>query len=80
MNLNLEKGYIMTELLKIYNETEAADTLRLSKRTLQKWRVKGGGPLYRQIGSRIVYMFEDLKSFLDKRKRSNTSEKIGEDL
>jgi|TARA_B100001964_G_scaffold114273_1_gene127438 hypothetical protein len=70
----------MTETLKLFNETEAADTLRLSKRTLQKWRVKGGGPLYRQIGSRIVYMFEDLKSFLDKRKRSNTSEKIGEDL
>ena len=59
---------------EIFSEKEAAQYLRLSPKTLQKWRCVGGGPEYRILGKRrIVYKIEDLRSFLDLRIRHNTA-------
>lgn len=43
---------------------EAAHYIGLSNGTLKKWRVTGDGPPYVRIGSRIVYLVEDLDTWL----------------
>src|SRR3546814_6961326 len=39
--------------------SEAADYQRLSPRTLEKLRVLGGGPRFRQYGRRVLYRSEE---------------------
>jgi hypothetical protein len=54
---------------------EAAAFVGLSKSTLEKFRVNGGGPLYEKAGPRIVvYTFEELEKWLVSRRRSSTSD------
>ncbi|WP_447974624.1 helix-turn-helix transcriptional regulator [Nitrospira sp. Kam-Ns4a] len=36
------------------DEQQVAEMLRISRRTLQAWRLRGGGPPYVKIGSRMV--------------------------
>jgi len=53
---------------------EAAAYLRRSKRTLEAWRVKGGGPLYVKAGGRCLYREQDLLDFAAENLRSSTSD------
>ena len=54
---------------------EAAEMLRLSPSTLAKMRVYGTGPRYMKAGGKLVlYSLDDLKSWLNSRKRLSTSE------
>lgn len=41
-------------------QSEAADFLRVSERSLERWRVEGTGPNFRRFGRRIVYATTDL--------------------
>lgn len=43
---------------------EAAHYVGLAYGTLKKMRVTGDGPAYVRIGSRIVYLIEDLNAWL----------------
>ena len=62
-----------TIIQEVFNEKEAAYYLRISPKTLQKWRSVGGGPEYRLVGARrVVCKIEDLRSFLELRIRHNT--------
>ena len=45
------------------NENQAAEFLGLSVRTLQAWRVRGGGPLYVKIGRSVRYQRRQLLDF-----------------
>ena len=45
------------------NIDHAAAFLGLSKQTLARWRVEGGGPPYCKFGSRVVYRRADLEAF-----------------
>ncbi len=45
------------------NENQAAEFLGLSVRTLQAWRVRGGGPLYVKIGRAVRYQRRQLVEF-----------------
>lgn len=47
--------------------SEAAPHVRLSPRTLEKYRVLGGGPKYKKLGARVFYSLADLNEWLDKR-------------
>ncbi|MDR3374880.1 MAG: helix-turn-helix domain-containing protein [Ancalomicrobiaceae bacterium] len=58
----------------LVDEKIAAAKLGLSPRTLQAWRVSGGGPIYRKIGRRVVYAECDLLAFVDAGTRAHTSE------
>ncbi|NKB54612.1 MAG: helix-turn-helix domain-containing protein [Rhizobiaceae bacterium] len=48
---------------------EAADRLKLSRHTLNKWRCEGRGPVFRDHGRRIVYHVDDLDRWSQDHKR-----------
>jgi hypothetical protein len=56
-------------------EEEAAAYLLLNVKTLQGWRLKGGGPAYRKHGGRIAYHIDDLEAWSASTKRLTTSDK-----
>ncbi|RWB91143.1 MAG: DNA-binding protein [Mesorhizobium sp.] len=55
--------------------SQAARFLKVGDKTLANWRVKGTGPAFLKIGSRVVYDFAELKAFAASRSRSSTSDK-----
>jgi excisionase family DNA binding protein len=60
---------------RLINEIEASDYLGLSERTLQKWRVVGGGPRFVKISGRMIrYRRRDLNAWSEARLRANTSQ------
>jgi len=60
---------------KLVSEMVAAEFLCLSFRTLQNWRVRGGGPRFIRISSRCIrYRISDLEEWIAGRTVSNTSE------
>ena len=56
------------------NTKETAEFLCISPRTLDRFRVQGGGPVYRKFGGRVVYAIEDILKWADSRKRRNTAD------
>lgn len=54
--------------------SEAADYLRLSPRTLEKLRVLGGGPRFRKFGRRVLYAAGDLEAWADDHSYAMTSD------
>jgi len=58
----------------LLTETEAAGLLRLSPRTLQGFRVRGGGPPFVKLGQRVLYRVADLDSYVEAQQRRSTSE------
>jgi len=56
--------------------SQAADLLRLSRRTLEGLRVRGTGPIFRKIG-RVFYEKADLLTWLDAASRTSTSDRGG---
>lgn len=62
------------ELPAFLTNSEAAEFLRLSPRTLEKQRVTGGGPPFRKFGRRVLYSRTDLQLWADRRSFDNTSQ------
>jgi hypothetical protein len=66
--------------LVFLDNTEAADFLKLSPRTLEKHRVIGGGPKFRKFGRRVVYALVDLEAWANARICTDTSDANYTDL
>ena len=48
-------------------EKQAADYLYISVRTLQNWRLRGGGPIFKRLGARCVrYQITDIEKWIKK--------------
>lgn len=58
------------------NVVQAAAYTSLSKSSLDKLRVYGGGPLYIKVGAQVVYDKIDLDTWLTGKKVANTSQQI----
>lgn len=58
----------------LLTEGEAADFTRLSIRTLQAWRVKGGGPSFAKLGGAVRYRRRDLVAWIEARVSRTTGE------
>lgn len=56
-------------------EKEAARLLGFSVRTLQAWRVRGGGPLFVKAGRSVRYRPSDLEAWVEERLRRSTSDR-----
>lgn len=52
----------------------AAAHVNLSERTLEAYRVKGGGPPYYKLGRRVCYRVQDLNAWAEAQRRTSTSE------
>ena len=61
--------------METLNVKQAADYTSLSKSSLDKLRVYGGGPLYIKVGARVVYDRVDLDTWLIGKKVANTSQR-----
>jgi len=60
---------------RLINENEAAAFIGYSVRSLQGWRVKGGGPKFIKVSARSIrYRRRDLIEWADARLCSHTSE------
>ena len=60
--------------MQTLNVPQAAAYTSLSKSSLDKLRVYGGGPLYIKAGARVVYDRADLDIWLTTKKVANTSQ------
>jgi excisionase family DNA binding protein len=52
----------------------AAKVLGISRKTLEKWRVIGGGPRYRKMGRLVRYCEKDLYDWANRDIRNSTSD------
>lgn len=59
----------------LMDEREASVFLRVSRRTLQGWRVRGGGPVFLKLGKRVLYDRGALEQWLKSRSRQSTSDR-----
>ena len=53
---------------------EAAEYVRLSPRTLERYRVTGEGPRYLKLGDRVFYCRDALDEWLIRKTRKSTSD------
>jgi len=58
----------------ILTTREAADYVRLSKPTLERFRVSGDGPVFVKMGSAVRYRVCDLNAWLETRLATSTSQ------
>lgn len=58
----------------LLNEQQASARLNVSVRTLQAWRLKGGGPHFCKLGRSVRYRQPDLDTWLNGNVRAHTSE------
>jgi hypothetical protein len=63
-----------TDPKTLLNQKLAALYLGVSVRTMEGWRLRGGGPLYSKLGSCVRYRLGDLDAFVDGQIRSHTSQ------
>ena len=63
---------------ELLNTEQAAKRLRISPRTLEKFRVKGAGPKFFKIGRLVFYSDETLEEWTRSRLRNSTSDPGGE--
>ncbi len=56
--------------------SDAAFYVGLSKSTLEKYRVTGGGPVFASLGRIVVYDAADLDEWVNCHKRKSTSEDL----
>jgi len=60
----------------VMTEGSAADTLGLSPRTLQRWRVEGRGPAFVKLGKKVGYTEAALRRYVEASERTSTGEPI----
>ncbi len=53
---------------------QAAEYLNLSPRTMEGFRVRGGGPEFHKFGRKVLYRSDDLELWAESRKRTSTSD------
>lgn len=64
--MNTQETYLLTK--------EAAKYTKLSHRTLEGFRVRGGGPIYIKAGKRCLYRRSDLDKWMQSNTRRSTSD------
>lgn len=68
------------ERMTLLDTKEAAKYLRLSPRTLEDYRIKGGGPIFIRLGlgrrAPVLYDLHDLNEWLLRQKRGSVVEEV----
>jgi excisionase family DNA binding protein len=63
-------------LESLLTETQAAPVIGVSPRTLQAWRVRGGGPPFVKAGRNVRYRPADLQAWMTDRTRTSTAQRV----
>jgi len=61
-------------IAEIFTTSEAAAHVKLSKPTLERFRLTGEGPKFLKLGGAVRYRRADLEAWLETRLVSSTSE------
>lgn len=61
------KDVFAMDALRTLNETEAAEILGLSVKTIRYWRWSQRGPRYLKLGNRVKYRAADLEAWMEER-------------
>ncbi|MDE0051669.1 MAG: helix-turn-helix domain-containing protein [Rhodospirillales bacterium] len=64
----------MSDGKKYLSTREAAEHVGLAPRTLDRYRITGGGPVYHLFGTAVRYLREDLDHWATTRRRRSTSD------
>lgn len=67
---NTTKNVLVSTVL---TEAQLAERWYISKKTLQAWRLKGGGPEFVRIGSAIRYLLSAVSEYETNNTHSSTS-------
>lgn len=60
---------------QLMTEDQAADMICYSKRALQNWRLRGGGPKYVKVSARSIrYQRRDILEWIEARKRLHSAD------
>ena len=62
--------------MTLLTQREAAQALRLSERTLERWRVAGIGPRFIRLNTSLRYRQQDLDAHVAARVIASTSEEV----
>jgi hypothetical protein len=65
---------MQTESLTLLTTAQASEIVRLSTRTLEGLRGRGGGPIYRKLSGRVFYALSDLVAWIDGHARASTTD------
>ena len=57
----------------LYDTDAAAEALKVSPRTMERWRQEGRGPAYRKCGRAARYTERDLNDYLEAQRRTGTT-------
>lgn len=58
----------------LLDNTETAEMLGIRPNTLENWRLKEKGPVFRTIGRKIRYVESDVLNWLDAQAHTSTSQ------
>lgn len=73
--MSIQTAQIDESVIVQYSEKQAAKLLNLSPKTLQKYRIIGGGPRFVHVSARCVrYRLVDLREWQESRLRESTSD------
>ena len=64
----------MTKKTRYLNTVKAAKRLDLSTRTLERYRLSGGGPVFHRFRGAVRYLPADLDEWARTRRRNSTSD------
>ena len=59
----------------LWDSQQLADSLNVSVRTIEGWRLRGGGPPYSMVGGRPRYIPQKVRSWLEQHEQRNSSDK-----
>ena len=60
--------------LDLMTQKQLADCLRISTKTLEAMRQRGGGPKYHKFGGRVLYSRASIAAYLAQHEYSSTSD------
>jgi hypothetical protein len=63
----------VNHLSQAFTEEQVAKRWSLSRKTLQAWRLNGGGPIFIKMGKSVRYLGADLTAFEEANKKASTS-------
>lgn len=61
---------------RLQTESDVAEILNVSVRTLQQWRVSGFGPRFIKVGRAVRYRLSDVQDWIDRNIHRSTSDSL----